>query len=131
MAEELIKRGETVCWIGSNMVSRDSWSLKTNTDPLPGGSRTAANTDSSDHRSDTTWHFTDSGAHPDDAPQTIGMRWLWWLSAGPGGIVAKIMKVPVVIHEQNAVAGMMNYLAKFASKVLTVFPNVIQGGESW
>ena len=50
--------------------------------------------------------------------------------AGPGGIAAKIMKVPVVIHEQNAVAGMTNqYLAKFASKVLTAFPNVIQGGE--
>ena len=50
--------------------------------------------------------------------------------AGPGGIAAKIMKVPVVIHEQNAVAGMTNqYLAKFASKVLTAFPDVIPGAE--
>jgi len=50
--------------------------------------------------------------------------------AGPGGIAAKITKVPVVIHEQNAVAGMTNkYLAKFASKVLTAFPDVIEGAE--
>ena len=50
--------------------------------------------------------------------------------AGPGGIAAKICKVPVVIHEQNAVAGMTNkYLAKFASKVLTAFPDVIEGAE--
>ena len=50
--------------------------------------------------------------------------------AGPGGIAAKITKVPVVIHEQNAVAGMTNkYLAKFASKVLTAFPDVLEGAE--
>lgn len=50
--------------------------------------------------------------------------------AGPGGIAAKMMKVPVVIHEQNAVAGMTNkYLAKFATKVLTAFPDVIEGAE--
>ncbi len=50
--------------------------------------------------------------------------------AGPGGIAAKITKVPVVIHEQNAVAGMTNkYLAKFASRVLTAFPDVIEGAE--
>ena len=50
--------------------------------------------------------------------------------AGPGGIAAKMMKIPVVIHEQNAVAGMTNrYLAKFATKVLTAFPDVIEGAE--
>jgi UDP-N-acetylglucosamine--N-acetylmuramyl-(pentapeptide) pyrophosphoryl-undecaprenol N-acetylglucosamine transferase len=50
--------------------------------------------------------------------------------AGPGGIAAKIMKVPVVIHEQNAVAGMTNkYLTKLATKVLTAFPDVIEGAE--
>lgn len=50
--------------------------------------------------------------------------------AGPGGIAARMMKIPVVIHEQNAVAGMTNkYLAKFATKVLTAFPNVIEGAE--
>lgn len=50
--------------------------------------------------------------------------------AGPGGIAARFMKVPVVVHEQNAVAGMTNrYLAKFAKRVLTAFPDVIEGAE--
>ena len=50
--------------------------------------------------------------------------------AGPGGIAAKMMKIPVVIHEQNAIAGMTNrYLAKLATKVLTAFPDVIEGAE--
>ena len=50
--------------------------------------------------------------------------------AGPGGIAAWLLKIPIVIHEQNAVAGMTNrYLAKFATKVLTAFPDVIEGAE--
>ena len=50
--------------------------------------------------------------------------------AGPGGIAARIMQVPIVIHEQNAVAGMTNrHLAKFATKVLTAFSDVLPGGE--
>lgn len=50
--------------------------------------------------------------------------------AGPGGIAARLMKVPIVVHEQNAVAGMTNrYLAKFAKSVLTAFPDVIEGAE--
>ena len=50
--------------------------------------------------------------------------------AGPGGIAARFTKVHVVVHEQNAVAGMTNrYLAKFAKRVLTAFPDVIEGAE--
>ncbi|MBQ4833855.1 undecaprenyldiphospho-muramoylpentapeptide beta-N-acetylglucosaminyltransferase [Pseudoalteromonas sp. MMG010] len=42
---------------------------------------------------------------------------------GPTGIAAKSLSIPLVIHEQNAVAGMSNkYLAKFANKVLAAFP---------
>ena len=49
--------------------------------------------------------------------------------AGPGGIAARLMRVPVVIHEQNAVVGTTNrYLAKVAARVLT-FPNVLKGAE--
>lgn len=45
--------------------------------------------------------------------------------AGPGGIVARLMRKPLVVHEQNAVAGLTNkYLAKIASRSLTGFPNV-------
>lgn len=45
--------------------------------------------------------------------------------SGPGGLVARLMGKPLVVHEQNAVAGLTNkYLAKFANKVMTGFPNV-------
>ena len=50
--------------------------------------------------------------------------------AGPGGLAARILGIPLVIHEQNAIAGLTNrYLAKFANKVLTAFPGVLPGGE--
>lgn len=42
---------------------------------------------------------------------------------GPGGIVSWLTGVPLVLHEQNAIAGMTNkILFKFANKVLTAFP---------
>ena len=43
---------------------------------------------------------------------------------GPGGIAAWITRKPLLVHEQNAVAGMTNsYLAKFAKHVYEAFPN--------
>ena len=43
--------------------------------------------------------------------------------AGPGGLVASLMGIPVVIHEQNAVAGLTNkLLSRFSSRVLEGFP---------
>lgn len=40
-------------------------------------------------------------------------------ASGPGGLVAKWLKIPLVIHEQNAVMGLTNrWLAKFADRVL-------------
>ncbi|MDX1451185.1 MAG: undecaprenyldiphospho-muramoylpentapeptide beta-N-acetylglucosaminyltransferase [Oleiphilaceae bacterium] len=45
-------------------------------------------------------------------------------ASGPGGLAAKLMGKPLVIHEQNAVAGMTNrWLAKFANRVLEAFPD--------
>ncbi|MFW2177552.1 MULTISPECIES: undecaprenyldiphospho-muramoylpentapeptide beta-N-acetylglucosaminyltransferase [unclassified Moraxella] len=42
----------------------------------------------------------------------------------PGGLAAKFCKKPIVLHEQNAIAGMSNrYLAKLASKVMQAFPD--------
>ncbi|PCK33558.1 undecaprenyldiphospho-muramoylpentapeptide beta-N-acetylglucosaminyltransferase [Pseudoalteromonas piscicida] len=42
---------------------------------------------------------------------------------GPVGVAAKLLGIPLVIHEQNAVAGMSNkLLAKIANKVLAGFP---------
>jgi len=43
--------------------------------------------------------------------------------AGPGGLVACLLRRPLLIHEQNAVAGLTNrWLARCASRVLTGFP---------
>ncbi len=50
--------------------------------------------------------------------------------SGPGGVAAKILGIPLVLHEQNAVAGTTNrLLAKIASKVLTAFPNNLKGAQ--
>jgi len=43
--------------------------------------------------------------------------------SGPGGLVAKLLGVPLVIHEQNALPGMTNrWLAKVAIRVMEAFP---------
>ena len=43
---------------------------------------------------------------------------------GPGGLAARLLGVPLVIHEQNAVAGLTNkVLARIASRVLEAFPD--------
>lgn len=44
----------------------------------------------------------------------------------PGGLMAALLRRPLVIHEQNSVAGLSNkVLAKFAQKVLSGFPDVL------
>jgi len=45
-------------------------------------------------------------------------------ASAPGGFAAWLLRIPLVLHEQNAVAGMTNrYLAKIATRVLSAFPN--------
>jgi UDP-N-acetylglucosamine--N-acetylmuramyl-(pentapeptide) pyrophosphoryl-undecaprenol N-acetylglucosamine transferase len=45
--------------------------------------------------------------------------------SGPGGVVAKLLRYPLVLHEQNASAGLTNrILAVIADRVLTGFPSV-------
>ena len=47
--------------------------------------------------------------------------------AGPGGLMALLTRKPLVIHEQNSVAGLTNrLLSRFASRVLTAFPAVFK-----
>lgn len=47
-------------------------------------------------------------------------------AAFPGGVMAKLAGVPLVIHEQNSVAGLTNKaLAKIANRVLTGFPQAL------
>ncbi len=45
----------------------------------------------------------------------------------PGGLMAAILRRPLVIHEQNSIAGMSNkVLAKLATRVLSGFPDVLK-----
>jgi UDP-N-acetylglucosamine--N-acetylmuramyl-(pentapeptide) pyrophosphoryl-undecaprenol N-acetylglucosamine transferase len=49
--------------------------------------------------------------------------------SGPGGIAAWLMRIPLLIHEQNAVAGMTNrVLARLATQVLEGFPHSFGAG---
>ncbi len=44
--------------------------------------------------------------------------------AAPGGFMARMLKIPLIIHEQNRIVGTTNrLLAKIATKVLQGFPN--------
>ncbi|MDO8262592.1 MAG: undecaprenyldiphospho-muramoylpentapeptide beta-N-acetylglucosaminyltransferase [Gallionella sp.] len=44
----------------------------------------------------------------------------------PGGLMAALLRRPLVIHEQNSIAGLSNrVLAHFAQKVLSGFPDVL------
>ncbi len=50
--------------------------------------------------------------------------------SGPGGLAARLLGKPLVIHEQNAVAGTTNrLLAKIANRVLEAFPGSLPGGQ--
>mgnify|MGYP000385049513 CR=1 FL=1 len=48
--------------------------------------------------------------------------------SGPGGVAAWLTRRPLLIHEQNAVAGLTNrLLARIATRVLEAFPGSIPG----
>lgn len=50
---------------------------------------------------------------------------------GPGGIVAWLKGKPLVLHEQNAIAGMTNkILFKFAKKVFAAFPGAFESASN-
>lgn len=51
-------------------------------------------------------------------------------AAGPGGVVAWLRGCPLLVHEQNSVAGLTNrLLARLARRVLCGFPDALPGGE--
>ena len=50
--------------------------------------------------------------------------------AFPGALMARMAGIPVVIHEQNAVAGSANKsIARFAKRILSGFPNVLPSAQ--
>ncbi|PSL16621.1 UDP-N-acetylglucosamine-N-acetylmuramylpentapeptide N-acetylglucosamine transferase [Marinobacterium halophilum] len=49
-------------------------------------------------------------------------------ASGPGGLAAWLLRVPLVVHEQNAIPGMTNRtLARLATRVLQAFPQAFAG----
>jgi UDP-N-acetylglucosamine--N-acetylmuramyl-(pentapeptide) pyrophosphoryl-undecaprenol N-acetylglucosamine transferase len=49
--------------------------------------------------------------------------------SGPGGIAAWLLHIPLLIHEQNAIAGLTNrWLARLAVQVLEAFPGSFGSG---
>lgn len=48
-------------------------------------------------------------------------------ASGPGGLMAWLLRKPLLVHEQNAIPGLTNkVLAKFATVVLQAFPGVFK-----
>jgi len=51
--------------------------------------------------------------------------------AGPGSIVALLRRKPLIIHEQNSVAGLTNrWVGRFASRIYTAFPSVFDNNKT-
>jgi len=51
-------------------------------------------------------------------------------ASGPGGVAARLSGVPLVIHEQNAIAGMTNrWLSQIAARKMAAFPNALSEAE--
>ncbi len=52
-------------------------------------------------------------------------------ASGPGGLMAWLIRKPLLVHEQNAIAGLTNkVLASFASVVLQAFPGVFNNAKT-
>lgn len=48
----------------------------------------------------------------------------------PGGLAAKLAGVPILLHEQNSIAGMSNrWLAKLAERSFSAYPAALPSGE--
>ncbi len=44
-------------------------------------------------------------------------------ASGPGGVAACLLRIPLAVHEQNAIAGMTNrWLSRIADRVMEAFP---------
>lgn len=52
-------------------------------------------------------------------------------ASGPGGVAARLLGIPLVIHEQNAVPGLTNkLLSKVAARVCAAFPGAFPGKKT-
>lgn len=52
-------------------------------------------------------------------------------TSGPGGVAAWLLRIPLYIHEQNAIAGLTNrLLAPFARFIMLGFPGAMRGSRA-
>ena len=59
----------------------------------------------------------------------VAVLGLGGFATGPGGLAARLMGIPLVIHEQNAIAGMTNkILSRFANVVMQAFEGALPNG---
>ena len=50
--------------------------------------------------------------------------------SGPGALAGRLLRIPVLIHEQNAVPGLANQLvSRWAKRVFEAFPNTFPAGD--
>ena len=48
----------------------------------------------------------------------------------PGGVMASLLRVPLVLHEQNSIAGLANrVLGRLSTRALVAFPDALPGAE--
>lgn len=48
----------------------------------------------------------------------------------PGGLAARLASVPILLHEQNSIAGLSNrWLARLAERSFSAYPDALPGGE--
>ncbi len=51
--------------------------------------------------------------------------------SGPGGVMARLLGIPLIVHEQNAIPGLTNrWLARIASRVLEAFPGSFSAADA-
>jgi UDP-N-acetylglucosamine--N-acetylmuramyl-(pentapeptide) pyrophosphoryl-undecaprenol N-acetylglucosamine transferase len=124
-AHELARRGVEICWLGvpdsfeARLVPQHGFALELVPVRKLRGQGIAA-------KLLAPWHLVRASYHAAQALRrrrpglVLGMG---GFVSGPGGVVSRLLGLPLVIHEQNAVPGLTNrWLARVATRVLEAFP---------
>ena len=128
VAEELRRRGVQIIWIGtaagieSRLVPAAGFDLKlVKVKGLRGKGLL--------RKLSTPWVLALAAwqsLHIIRASKASGMLGMGGFVSGPGAMVGRLLAKPLVVHEQNAIAGATNrILARFAKRVLSGFPQVV------
>lgn len=124
-AHELARRGVEICWLGvpdsfeARLVPQHGFAVELVPVRRLRGQGIAA-------KLLAPWHLARATFHAAQALRrrrpglVLGMG---GFVSGPGGAMSRLLGLPLVIHEQNAVPGLTNrWLARVATRVLEAFP---------